>query len=330
MRNKEFALPVLIGILVTAVLSFVAGQFNRVCGILCAVLGIFLVVMFILFTRKRYSAIEDINAYLSKVVAGDFGMDINDNTEGELSILRNNLLKVITMLKTSNEIVKNDKHYLADSLADISHQLKTPLTSMTVITDLLKEESDADNRAKFIDIIETQCDKMKWLILTLLKLSKLDTGTAEFTIADVQICDVIEKSLVTFDLTLDLKNIELVKSVKPFVFKGDLNWSVEAVGNIIKNCIEHTPENGQLKIYTDTTPLFNRLIIEDNGCGIAAEDLPHIFERFYRGKNSDSDSVGIGLALSKEILKKQNASVTVESTEGIGTKLDIRFYKSVV
>lgn len=330
MRNKEFILPIIFGSAITLIISIIAFCINIICGSLCLVLGIALIIIFIVYTKKRYDKINELDLYLSRVVAGNFDMNIAENTEGELSILENNLFKVITMLKASNEAVTNDKIYLADSLADISHQLKTPLTSMMVITDLLKNEQNIDNRSEFIGIIETQCEKMRWLISTLLKLSKLDAGTAEFNTTNLEISDVIEKSLEPFALTLDLRNIELVKSIKPFDFNGDKNWSVEAIQNIIKNCIEHTDDKGRLSIITDTTNLYNQLVIEDNGCGIAKEDLPHVFERFYHGKNASSDSVGIGLALSKEILKKQNATINVYSEEGIGTKFEIRFYKSII
>lgn len=330
MRNKEFTLPIIIGSIIAIVISIIAFCINAICGVLCLVLGAFLISVFVIYTKKRYDKINELDMYLSRVVAGDFNMNIAENTEGELSILKNNLFKVITMLKASNEAVTNDKIYLADSLADISHQLKTPLTSMMVITDLLKVEQDAKKRNEFVNIIENQCEKMRWLIATLLKLSKLDAGTVDFNSTNLEISDIIEKSLEPFALTLDLRNIELVKSINPFNFNGDKNWSIEAIQNIIKNCIEHTDDNGRLTITADTTNLYNRLIIEDNGCGIAKEDLPHVFERFYHGKNSSSDSVGIGLALSKEILKKQNATINVYSDEGVGAKFEIRFYKSIV
>lgn len=330
MRNKEFTLPIIIGSVITIIISIIAFCINAICGLLCLAVGASLIGVFIFYTKKRYDKINELDMYLSRVVAGDFDMNIDENTEGELSILKNNLFKVITMLKASNEAVMNDKVYLADSLADISHQLKTPLTSMMVITDLLKNEHDVEKKNEFVDIIENQCEKMRWLISTLLKLSKLDAGTAEFNITNVDISNIVEKSIEPFALTLDLRNIELAKSIQPFELSGDKNWSIEAIQNIIKNCIEHTADNGRLAISTTTTNLYNQLVIEDNGCGIAKEDLPHVFERFYHGKNASSDSVGIGLALSKEILKKQNASITVDSQEGIGTKFDIRFYKSII
>ncbi len=292
--------------------------------------GALLIVVFAVYTAKRYKAISKLNDYLSLVCAGNYNLDIESNTEGELSILQNNLFKVITKLKTQNEVIEADKLYLADSLADISHQLKTPLTSMLVVSELLESETDPVKRKEFTEIINTQCEKMSWLIQTLLKLSKLDAGTIEISNDEVEIRDVIDESLNPFMLTLDLRNITLKKDITDFTFTGDKSWSVEAIGNIIKNCIEHTSDGGTLEIETNETTLFKRIVIRDNGCGIAKEDLPRIFERFYHGKNASSESVGIGLALSKAILSKENAAVSVTSEEGSGTEFEIKFYKSII
>lgn len=330
MRNREYKIIIAIAVLVSIVATAVAFAFNIVCGFVCLSVCICLNAVYIYLTKKRYSQIESLNDYLNMVCSGDYSMDISDNVEGELSILKNNLYKVVVQLQSSNEALQNDKKYLADSLADISHQLKTPLTSMMVMADLISREENEEKREEFVEIIENQLDKMKWLISTLLKLSKLDAGTAEFNRTQVNINSVIDESLKPFLLTLDIKNITVEKSIDDFVFTGDINWSVEAVGNIIKNCIEHTDDNGKLVIKTVAGNVCNELIIADNGCGIDEEDLPHIFERFYHGKNSSPDSVGIGLALSKEIFENQKASVSVESQANIGTKFNIKFYKTII
>ncbi len=318
------------GVAVTAATSIIMLFMNKSGAIICAALGIILIAIFCFYTNRRYRAISDLNDYLLLVCSGNYDLALEDNTEGELSILQNNLLKVISQLKTQNEVIAADKTYLADSLADISHQLKTPLTSMLVVSELLENETDADKRKEFTDIINIQCKKMSWLIQTLLKLSKLDAGTIEIGTDEIEIRDVIDESLKPFLLTLDLRNITVEKNTSDFTFTGDRAWSAEALQNIIKNCIEHTPDGGALSIRTDETTVFSRIVISDNGCGIAKEDLPHVFERFYHGKNSSAESVGIGLALSKTILNKENASVTVKSTEGEGTEFEIKFYKSVV
>ena len=330
MKNKELYIPIIISAIITAVAAAVCFSFSIYAALICAAVGIAIIAVFAFFTIKRYRAIANLNDYLSLVCSGNYDLDIENNTEGELSILQNNLYKVITQLKTQNEVIEADKLYLADSLADISHQLKTPLTSMLVVSELLENEADPEKRKEFTDIINSQCEKMSWLIQTLLKLSKLDAGTIEIGSDEVAIRAVIDESLKPFLLTLDLRNITVEKNISDFTFMGDRTWSAEALQNIIKNCIEHTADGGRLEIETDETTLFKRVTIRDNGCGIAAEDLPHIFERFYHGKNASAESVGIGLALSKAILNKENAAVSVTSEEGSGTEFEIKFYKSVI
>ena len=231
----------------------------------------------------------------------------------ELSILKNNLFKVITILQSQNDKLEKDKVYLADSLADISHQLKTPLTSMMVMTELLKDESDGKKRAEFLSVTENQLDKMKWLITNLLKLSKLDAGTAEFNIQKISSNDVISQSLKPFLITLDLKNITLKNTAHDFSFNGDFNWSVEAIENIIKNCMEHTDKNGTISISSSHSNIYDEITISDNGCGIAPEDLPHIFERFYQSKQR-TGNYGLGLSLAKQLTRTLGGSISVKST----------------
>ena len=314
----------------TAVLSVICAFFSKICAVLCLALGIILIIIFTVVTKQRYKNLNDLNDYLSLVCKGIYDMNIDDNTEGELSILKNNLYKVITLLQSQNEYLKNDKLYLADSIADISHQLKTPLTSMMVMCELLENEENPDKRQEFVAVINNQLSKMKWLITNILKISKLDADATEFKREEVSISKVLDDSLKPFVLTAELKNVTIQNGANDFVFNGDESWTVEAVSNIVKNCLEHTNDGGKITIASESTNLYNKLTISDNGCGIAEEDLPHIFKRFYHGKNSSKDSVGIGLALAKTVFEKENASVTVESEQDRGSVFEIRFYKSVV
>ena len=269
-------------------------------------------------------------SYLLLVCAGNYLIDIKDNTEGELSILKNNLYKVIVLLRSKNELLEKDKIYLADSLADISHQLKTPLTSLMVMVDLLKNEKNIDKQKEFISIIEIQISKIKWLVENLLKLSKLDAGTIKFKKEKIDVLSVITKSLSPFLVQMEMKNISLETTINDFSFTGDLNWTSEAVENIIKNCIEHTADNGKRNIETGVTNIYSYIKITDNGCGIKKKDLPHIFERFYQGENSSKESVGIGLALAKTIVENQGGTIDVTSEENVGTEFIIKFNKMVV
>ncbi len=330
MNDKEIRIILIVSSVLTAVLSVICAFFSKICAALCLALGIILTMIFAVVTKRRYKNLNDLNDYLSLVCKGIYDMNIDDNTEGELSILKNNLYKVITLLQSQNEYLKNDKLYLADSIADISHQLKTPLTSMMMMCELLENEESPDKRQEFVAVINNQLSKMKWLITNILKISKLDADATEFKRDEVSISNVLDDSLKPFVLTAELKNIAIQNGANDFVFNGDESWTVEAVSNIVKNCLEHTNDGGKIIIASGSTNLYNKLTISDNGCGIAEEDLPHIFERFYHGKNSSKDSVGIGLALAKTVFEKENASVSVESKQGRGSVFEIRFYKSIV
>lgn len=330
MNDKEIRIILIVSSVLTVVLSVICAFFSKICAVLCLALGIILIIVFTFVTKRRYKNLNDLNNYLSLVCKGIYDMNIDDNTEGELSILKNNLYKVITLLQSQNEYLKNDKLYLADSIADISHQLKTPLTSMMVMCELLENEENPDKRQEFVAVINNQLSKMKWLITNILKISKLDADATEFKREEVSISKVLDDSLKPFVLTAELKNIAIQNGANDFVFNGDESWTVEAVSNIVKNCLEHTNDGGKIIISSGSTNLYNKLTISDNGCGIAKEDLPHIFERFYHGKNSSKDSVGIGLALAKTVFEKENASVSVESKQGRGSVFEIRFYKSIV
>ena len=330
MINKDIKIIVLVGIFGTIVATVVTLFFNVVCSVVTFLLGAILTLTFYNVTKKRYKKIADLNNYLSLVCAGNYLIDIKDNTEGELSILKNNLYKVIVLLRSKNELLEKDKIYLADSLADISHQLKTPLTSLMVMVDLLKDEKNIDKQKEFISIIEIQISKIKWLVENLLKLSKLDAGTIKFKKEKIDVLSVITKSLSPFLVQMEMKNISLETTINDFSFTGDLNWTSEAVENIIKNCIEHTVDNGKLNIETGVTNIYSYIKITDNGCGIKKKDLPHIFERFYQGENSSKESVGIGLALAKTIVENQGGSIEVTSEENVGTEFIIKFNKMVV
>lgn len=305
--------------------------FSPICAAVTAALGIGMTVTFYIYTNKRFQEIEKLNDYLTQVCAGNFDLAIDSNEEGELSLLKNNIYKVILMLRSTHDEVLKSKENLADSLADISHQMKTPLTSMTVMSDLLKEETDEANRKTFIKNIDTQLDKMNWLIITLLKLSKIDAGTVAFKKETYSLSGAVKKATEPFAITADLQNVAICCDVDPKLrVTGDVKWDVEAFTNIIKNCLEHTPPGGTLTVQAKETLVYTELTIEDTGSGISKEELPHIFERFYRGKNSSENSVGIGLALAQTILNREKAMLDVESELGKGTKFSIRFYKTIV
>lgn len=330
-RNKEIRNLILLGFACTLIFSACGFFFSGMAaGLMMIAEGAVLISVFLHYTRRRYLALDRLNDYLTGVLAGEERPGIEDQEEGELSILKTNIYKATTMLSYQKGLLAGDKIRLAAALADISHQLKTPLTSMMVMNDLLMTEEDPDRRQEFLTTQSAQLDRMNWLIQTLLKLSKLDAGTIEMKEEEISAKELIAASLRPFEIQMELKEIKTVISGSDMQILCDRNWTIEALQNIIKNCCEHMDSNGELKIEAADTTLFRQISISDTGCGITEEDLPHIFERFYKGKNAGKDSVGIGLALSKTIIESQHGDILVKSEEGAGTQFDIRFYKTII
>lgn len=315
---------------IAAFSALAGGIFGRNAFLLFLSAGTLLLLVFIRYTRERYRRIEALNQYLTKILSGNYDLEIGKNEEGELSILQNNICKTTVMLREKNELLEKDKVYLSEMLANISHQMKTPLTSIMMMNELLSSEGSEEKRREFIEIEEKQLDKMNWLIQTLLKLSRLDAGTVSLGVGKVAASKLIEECLAPFLIQMDVEEITVTEKLCDVTFFIDECWTVEALRNIIKNCIEHMKPGGELFIGVEENHLYQTILIRDTGCGISREDLPHIFERFYRGKDSVGDSVGIGLSLSRTIIEKQNGSILVTSEVGKGTLFEIRFYKAIV
>lgn len=331
MKNIDFRRIMFLGFAVTILMAL--GGFvivGPVAGIMQLITGALLLAIFFYYTKERYKRIEKLNDYLVKVLARDDAPDILSQEEGELSILANNIYKAASTLKFQNEILRDDKKQLAAAIADISHQLKTPLTSMMVMNDLLYDEDDPSKRREFLKTQSAQLSRMNWLIQTLLKLSKLDAGTIELRREHVLAKELLAEVIKPFEIQFELRGISYKQDAADMSFACDKNWTVEALQNIVKNCIEHMDDGGELEITTLDTALFGQISIKDTGCGIAQEDIPHIFERFYKGKNAGKDSVGIGLALTKAIIEDQHGEITVNSTEGVGSTFVIKLYKTIV
>ncbi len=331
LKDKGFKMMVCLAMAITAVISVCGYALNGISAfIMLLLLGVLLTVIFTITTKKRYDAIGALSSYLEKVLAGNEVPSLIDQEEGETSLLKTNIYKTTSTLKHQKELLAKDKVALSNAIADISHQLKTPLTSMIVMNDLLKTEDDRDKRAEFLKTQSNQLDRMNWLIQTLLKLSKIDAGTITMKPEAVNADALWDEIIKPFEIQMDLKNIKLSRNIPELSIKCDKNWTIEAVQNIVKNCIEHMENGGMLHVSANETNIFSEIVIEDNGCGIADEDLPHIFERFYKGKNAGKDSVGIGLALAKTIMTSQHGDILVDSEQGEGTRFTVRFYKTII
>ena len=244
--------------------------------------------------------------------------------------MQNEIYKTTIMLKEVADNSKEDKIKLKDSLSDISHQLKTPLTSITILIDNIIENKDMDEatRTEFAKDIKREITNINFLVQSLLKLSKLDADSVKFMNEDVNISEIINNSIKNVSVLSDLKNIDIeVNGDKNAKIYCDLKWQVEAITNILKNCVEHSKSNGKVQISYEENQVYSIIKIRDYGVGIYKEDLPHIFERFYKGKNSSNESIGIGLALSKTIIESNNGYIGVESELEKGTEFIIKYFK---
>lgn len=329
LRNREILWLFVTMCSISLVAIVISAMMSLPVAVLTCITSALLITCSLVFTRWRYREIENLSSYLRQISNGNYTLDVRDNQEGELSILKNDIYKVTLMLSEHSALLQHDKVQLTNAISDISHQLKTPLTSMTVMADLLSEsELPPEKRTEFTRNIRIQLERIGWLVSSLLKFSKIDAGTVQFKKDPISVRTLFQKSLEPVLIPMDIKEQTVsIKGDDAVSFLGDLNWTAEAVINILKNCVEHTPEGGEISISFAENALYTELIIADNGKGIPKEELPYVFQRFYKGNNASEDSVGIGLALSHSIITSQNGDINIKSEKGIGTQFHIKIYK---
>ena len=332
-RNPEVRKTAFLYILVTAAAAAGAGFFiSAECGlyVLCSCLLLCLISYGLL--RHRYNRIARLVADIDKILYQNSPPGFDSYSEGELAILQSEIYKMAVKLREQAQNLSGEKILLADALADISHQLRTPLTALNLIVSLLSHGDLSDERREQLTLdMKSQLGRIDWLINSLLKASRLDAGTIVFKNEAFSVSSLLSAALEPLEIALDLKDISLsIDSDGNEHITGDALWIAEAVTNTLKNAMEHTPSGGKIQISATETSLFTEIIISDNGGGIPEQDLPHLFERFYKGRNSASGSIGIGLNLTKMIVAAQNGSIKAENSAYGGARFTIRFYKSVL
>lgn len=290
---------------------------------------LFMLCYFLRFNHKKDQEINRIAKCIEEINRKNYALDLDDMSEDELSILKNEIYKTTIMLKEAAENSNKEKLQLKDSLSDISHQLKTPLTSILIMLDDIIDDPDMDSevREDFIRNIKREISSISFLVQTLLKLSKLDTNTITFIVQDVAADTIVNEAVKNVSMLSDLREVDIRLNVKDNpIIKCDFKWQAEALSNILKNCIEHSGNRSHVDVIIEDNKVYSKISVQDYGNGIAAEDIPHIFERFYKGKDAAGDSVGIGLSLAKSIIEKDHGTISVESG-GSGTQFIIKYYK---
>lgn len=283
------------------------------------------------FIKRQHKKVEEINTYMVNLLNGDYSMDIRDYDEGTMSNLKNDIYRITVLLKNQSEQDQKAKQDLENVLSDISHQLKTPLTSMYVISDLLMDDKlEVDVRQNFVLKNRKQLERIEWLVSSLLKISRLDSGTIVLKKECVNVQELIQKALEPIEIALELKKQKVkIEGNKNITMQADFHWTAEALLNILKNAHEHSAEGTTITVSYIDNSLYTEINIEDQGEGMDEKDQRNIFKRFYKG-NSNKESIGIGLNMAFMILQKEHGDITVRSQKGQGTVFSVRIYKKVV
>ncbi len=281
---------------------------------------------------RRYQGMRLLAGQIDEILHGNDRPEFQHFQEGDLEILRDEIYKMTIRLKEQAALLQKEKTSLADALADISHQIRTPLTALHILLERLRSpELDVDARRRLLREAGMLLSKIEWLVTALLKMSKLEAGSISLQKETVSMEKFLADAIAPFELAMDLHCKSCaIRGADGVSFTGDYGWTLEAVQNVIKNGLEYTPDGGTLTICCEENPLYTELLITDSGPGIPKADLPHLFERFYRGENAGKDSFGIGLALAQMILSRENAVIRAQNAQEGGGQFRIRFYKAMV
>lgn len=332
LRNPEIKKSLIVH-LILAILAVTAGWFHDSYTAFCLlVISVLYILVHYIFTGMRYRKLRQLSLDLDAMLHNNTPIEFKKYREGELSILESELSKMTLRLSEQAAALAGDKQFLADSMADISHQIRSPLTSSNLIISLLMEQKlSPDRRRQLLQELMQLLSRIDWLVESLLKMSKMDAGTVTFQHLPVSVPKLIKQASEPLLIPMELReqSLEIVTKsdmAEPPQFLGDIAWSTEAILNILKNCMEHTPIGGRIQVSFSQNTIFTEIIIEDNGSGFDKEDLPHLFERFYKGKNASEHSVGIGLALARMIVTQQNGTLKAENSSEGGARFVLKFY----
>lgn len=328
LRNKEIRQFIIVFFFLAVVFGVIGFVVSLAAGVLVLLSSAALGISFFVFTRVRYQNIAHISEQIDLVLHNADHLYIAEEEEGELSVLQSEITKMTQRIREQNATLKREKENLADSLADIAHQLRTPLTSANLILALLEGNPDERERRVLLRETEELFAQMEWLINSLLKLSRLDAGIVEFQKEQVDVNSLVRMAVHPLQISMELHDIDLQVQVPGgMVIQGDPSWLSEALQNILKNAIQSIGDHGRIEISCEDTLLFAQILIHDSGSGFAREDMPHLFERFYRNRHDGATGYGIGLALCKMIITRQGGTVKARNHPQGGAVFCIRFSK---
>lgn len=277
---------------------------------------------FLIYYRKQKTKWEKLNTYCQNILKGIDTINLKDEEEGIESIVKNDIYDVTMLLKQANNELTVTNQKTEKLIADISHQLKTPLTSLNMINDLLYDDIPEEKRKEFLDNMHFELEKIYWLINTLLNMAKLDSRTIILKKTPENLYALLDDVKKEFSIMCETEEVEIEINVnKNIEINCDKKWTKEAIANLIKNAIEHNAK--KIKVSATKNAVYTRIYIEDDGEGIDSKDIRHIFERFYKTKNSKDNSLGLGLAFTKSIILNQDGDIKVTSKKGYGTKFII-------
>ncbi len=330
LKNKELLTGLVADTGISLALIILGFAHSTVTGLLVLAACAAGTAVYLLTEHHRYRRLQKLSNDLSSLLLRGTQLPISEYAEGELSILANQIQKLTLRLTEAAETVNADKAYLADSLADISHQLRTPLTAMNLTATMLSApDLTSQRRQELVQELRSLLHRTDWLVETLLKLSKLDAGAVtmkpEFLSAEM----LIARAAQGVAIAMDIREQKLVIKPNDAHLSCDLVWTAEALGNILKNCMEHTPIGGTVTVTAEETALYTQIIVEDTGHGFAPADIPHLFDRFYKGSNAGENSYGIGLNLARTVLAAQNGTIQAMNGQQ-GAKFVLKFYKQVI
>lgn len=351
-RNRAFWWQIVAYLAATVACAAAAWALAGVAAaIAAAAAGFALTVLFVGISLARYRQIARLAAEIDEVLHSGRAVDFSNCREGDLAVLESELSKLVARLARANADLETEKRALADALADVSHQIRTPLTAASLVVGKLERADDAAARRRVCRELESHVDRVSWLVTTLLKIAKLDAGALSFDTAPTRVRTVVERAVAPLAATFDLHDVVLRIDVADESFEGDARWTAEAVENVVKNCLEHTPAGGEVRVRASEDALAMRVVVEDSGPGIAPEDLPHVFERFYRGRRdaqvassaslspgdagdasapSRLEGFGIGLSLAQAIVSAQGGTLRASNRAEGGASFEITFPKLVV